>query len=426
MKIYRQIGDLLTLTGVAKKHGRHVQKNDLDIQRKAALVVNNNKIVWIGADRALPKVYSREKNVLEINCRHQTVLPGLVECHTHLVFAGSRADEFEMRLGGMSYGQISAKGGGILSTVKKTRALDAKSLLSLAQQRAKNFYDQGIRTLEVKSGYGLDLKSELKMLRVANSIQGLRVVPTFLGAHAKPPEFASYEQYLDFLLKNVLPQVKKHKLANRVDIFIEKGFFEKESSEKYLKEAKAMGFQLTIHADQLSLSGGSALAVQLQAQSADHMICIGQSEIQKFTQLTSPVAVLLPLADLYMRCPYPPARDLIDAGACVALATDFNPGTSPCQDISLVGLLARLQMKMTLPEVIAGYTWNAAKALGLQDSIGSLEVGKCGEVARFNCEWTDLFYSPGSLFGFTIPDASPRESKRAFCRSRLSNSRDCK
>jgi imidazolonepropionase len=322
------------------------------------------------------------------------VAPGFIECHTHLIFAGHRAVEFEMRNQGASYQEISQKGGGILSTMKHTRAASPKVLKELAQKRVDDFTAQGVTTLEMKSGYALDLKNELKVLKVAQELKGPRIVTTFLGAHAKPPEFTGYPEYLKFLSDQVLPRVKKQKLASRVDIFVEEGFFNQRDSRDFLKAAQGLGFDLVVHADQLTLSGGADLCVEFNALSGDHLLRIQEKEIRKLaaSQVT---CVLLPAADLYMKCAYPPARALIDAGARVALATDFNPGTSPTQDLNLVGLLARLEMKMTLPEVIAAYTVGAAHALKLSSKVGSLELGKCADLICTDVSWQEFFYSVG-------------------------------
>jgi imidazolonepropionase len=322
------------------------------------------------------------------------VIPGFVECHTHTVFAGDRAEEFELRLRGASYQEIAARGGGILSTMKKTRGATVAALANEAQTRADEFVRQGVTTLEIKSGYALNLEGESKVLQAAAKVQGPRILRTFLGAHALPPEFQTYEAYLQHLTEKVLPVLKKKKLAERVDVFIEKGFFPLEASKKYLQAAKDLGFQTVIHADQLSLSGGTEAAIALGSLSADHVIQIGASEIKKLAS-SDVTAVLLPAADLYMRCAYPPAREMIDAGVRVALATDFNPGTSPTQNLNLVGLLARLQMKMSLPEVIAAYTVGAAHALNLQSVVGSLEAGKSADFFSTTKDWRILFYNVG-------------------------------
>lgn len=358
-------------------------------QAKTSMVVKNGLIVWIG--NKIPKALKVSK---EINLKNKLVFPSFVECHTHSVFAGSRAEEFEMRNNGVSYLEIAEKGGGILSTMKATRAISANELLKLSQKRVDLFVQQGVSTLEIKSGYALDLKNEVKMLEVTKKLKGPRIIRTFLGAHARPPEFSSNADYLDYLIKKVLPEIKKKKLAQRVDIFIENKFFEKEESEKYLKAASDLGFRVTIHANQLSLSSGADLAVQFDAHSADHVIHLNDQQIKNFSK-SSTVAVLLPTADLYMKCAYPPARKLIDAGAKVALATDFNPGSCPSQDLSLVGLLARLEMKMTLPEVFKAYTSHAAQALGIDAEEGDFSLGKAANFICTDAALTDFFYSAG-------------------------------
>ncbi len=391
--LLRNIGTLLTLQGAAHKQGRYVKEEDLSPILKASMIVDKGRIFWVGPDKKIPKEIAK-KNLREVHLQGRTVLPGFVECHTHSVFAGNRAAEFEMRNLGASYSDIAAKGGGILSTMQKTRAASAKELITLAQQRVNRFVAQGVTTLEIKSGYGLDRASEIKVLEVVRKLKGPRLVSTFLGAHALPPEFSDYKDYLCYLSQEVLPLIKKKKLATRVDIFVEKGFFPVEESRAYLLQAQKMGFELALHADQLSLSGGADLAVELKALSGDHLIQVSPQQIKKLAQ-SQVTCVLLPAADLYMKCAYPPARDMIDAGARVALATDFNPGTSPTQDLNLVGLLARLQMKMSLPEVIAAYTLGAAYALGLASQVGSLEVGKSADFVCIECEWKELFYSIG-------------------------------
>ncbi len=391
--ILRHIDELLTMSGVAKKQARRVKEADLGILKKQAILFLDGKIAWIGSDQKIPKNLTKKK-LKEYNLKGQTVLPGLVECHTHTLFAGDRSAEFELRNQGVSYQEINAKGGGILSTVNPTRQISAKNLHALGQARVANFQAQGVTTLEIKSGYALDLKNEIKLLKVAKSLTGVRVVPTFLGPHARPPEFSTYEKYLDFVIQKVLPEIKKLKLSHRADIFIEKGFFESEVAEAYLKKTQELGFDLVIHADQLSLSGGTELALKYKAISADHLLQIDSSLIQKLAK-SETTAVLLPAADLYMKCKYPPGRDLIDAGARVALATDFNPGSSPTQDLQLVGLLARLEMKLSLPEVLSAYTMGAAYALGLQGEVGSLELNKSADFFSTKNSWQRLFYQVG-------------------------------
>lgn len=391
-QIFTGISELVSLAGAAKKDGRRCLESDLSIQKKAAMMVRNGRIEWLGSSQKVPKEFNK---ISRYDLGGAVVLPGFVECHTHSLFAGSRSQEFEWRQTGVSYQEIAARGGGIKSTSKATRAATPRQLTELLQLRVREFLRQGVTTLEVKTGYGLDEKSELKSLQVLQRFQSpVDLIPTFLGAHAIPSEFASEADYLNFLMKNLLPKIKKKKLAKRVDIFIEKGFFSDVNSRKYLQDAKDLGFEILIHADQLSLSGGTTLGVELGALSVDHVLQIGDAEIRKLAS-SKTTAVLLPLSDLYMKCNYPPARALIDQGARIALATDFNPGTCPSQDLSLCGLLARLEMKMSLTEVLVAYTLGAASALGLASSRGSLEVGKRADFISINGSWDQLFYSAG-------------------------------
>jgi imidazolonepropionase len=408
--LLKNIAELLTLEGAEQKDGRRIQERDLSLQKQASVLSQDGKIIWIGPHKKLPRAFAKKK-VKEFDMKGKTVLPGFVECHTHTVFAGSRAHEFELRNQGVSYQEIAARGGGILSTMKQTRKMSSAALLKESQKRVDKFVRQGVTTLEIKSGYALDAAGEIKMLEVIRRLQKVRAVPTFLGAHDLPPEFKSHDEYLHYLSEKVLPLVKKKKLAKRVDIFIEKGFFSRESGENYLRQAQAMGFDVLVHADQLSLSGGAATAVRLKALSGDHLLQITEAEIHQLAS-SSVTCVLLPASDLYMKKNYPPARSLIDAGARVALATDFNPGSSPTQDLALTGLLARLEMKMSLPEVISAYTVGAASALKLISEVGSLRIGKSADFMCTSKSWTDLFYSagdPGAELVFVSGNVSHQE-----------------
>lgn len=396
--ILENMGVLLTLSGAAHKKGRHINEQDLGILKNHSLIFSGGKILWVGPHKKIPQEFRRRK-MKTINAQQWTVLPGFVESHTHALFAGSRSAEFEMRLQGKSYQEIAAAGGGILSTVKATRKESLSSLLKITQARVDHFQRQGVTTLEIKSGYALDETNELKSLKVIRQLKGPRIISTFLGAHAIPQEFKNEDEYLNHVMKKIFPQLKNRRtsLADRIDIFIEKGFFSVQAAQNYLMAAKKLGLATTIHADQLSLSGGTDLAIELGSQSADHILQITDKEISRLAK-SEVTAGLLPLADVYMKCAFPAARKMIDAGVRVALATDFNPGTCPSMDISLVGLLARLEMKMSLPEVLSAYTVGASHALGLSDSIGSLESGKDADFVCTKAEWTDLFYSAGQSF----------------------------
>lgn len=378
------------MKGVAQKDGRRIQESDLSILKKNAWIAENGRIIWIGPESQLPATKSEQ----EIDLDGATVLPAFVECHTHLAFAGDRAEEFEWRQQGVSYQEIAARGGGIVSTVKATRACDEASLFQLMQKRVNRFVEQGVTTLEIKSGYGLDLDSEMKSLRAAAKIQGPRVVRTFLGPHSKPPEFETIDTYFEFVLERLLPEIAREKLAERADIFIEKGFFSSEQGERYFQKAKSLGLSVTAHVEQLSRSGGTAAALQSGALSVDHVVEINSDEINKIAK-SQTVAVLLPASDFYLKMKYPSARALIDQGACVALSTDYNPGTSPTQDLSFVGVLARVEMKMSLPEVLSAWIYGAAKSLKKQADVGSLEVNKSCDFICLDANWRELFYSVG-------------------------------
>lgn len=391
-KVFRNIRFVYTLAAAEKKSARQITKNDLSILKQAAMYVENGVIQAIGPEDEVLKMVNGPFD--EIDCRKRVVLPGLIESHTHTVFAGSRSDEFERRLQGESYQEIARSGGGILSTVQATRKCSASELLHLSQKRAQRFLSQGVTTLEVKSGYALNLDDEVKMLEVAEALRGPKIVSTFLGAHAVSPEHQTAEEYLQWMAQSVLPLVAQKKLASRVDIFVEKGYFNSAIAKPYLQAAQKLGYDVVVHADQLSLCGGTELAIELGAKSADHLLQISDVQVKQLAN-SNVTCGLLPAADLYMKSVYPQARALIDQGARVALASDFNPGSSPTQDISLVGLLARLEMKMSWPEVLCAYTLGAAYALGVEAQCGSLSPGKKADFIVLEDEAQDLFYQAG-------------------------------
>lgn len=404
MQVLRHIHRLVTLQQAANKQGKKPTEDDLSVIKNAAIVIKDAKILWVGEDDKLNEGmreclknsdYSAD-DFTEISLRGCTVLPGLIDCHTHTTFAGSRAHEFEWKLQGQTYQEIAKKGGGIVSTVKATRDASEKVLFDNAETRINRFLRQGVTTLEMKSGYGLSKESELKILKVQKSLQSktkIRLVSTYMGAHTKSPDAKSFDEYLKECIE-LIPEIAKKKLASRVDIFIEKGFFTSKHAELYFKEAQKYGLNIAAHVEQMSLSKGLDMALKYKAQSIEHAVYSSTEQIQKLAK-SKTVAVLLPASDFYLKMKYPPARKMIDKGVSVALSTDFNPGTSPTQDINFTGLLARLEMKMSLPEVITAWTVNAAAALGLQEKIGSIEVGKSADLAVFDCHWRELFYRVG-------------------------------
>lgn len=266
-------------------------------------------------------------------------------------------------------------------------------LLQLAQKRVDRFLEQGVSCLEIKSGYGLDEKNEIKILNVIKELKGPTIVPTYLGPHACPPEL-TIEEYQKQILEKTLSYIAHNNLAQRVDIFIEKNYFDIQFARAYFKKAKDLGFDIAAHVEQLSHSGGTILALEYGAKSIEHAVEITNIEVEAIAN-SETTAVLLPTADFYLKAPYPPARNLIDKGARVALATDFNPGSSPAQDLSFVGVLARLEMKMSLAESLCAYTLNSAFALGLEHLKGSIDTNKSCDFIVLEDNLSSLFYSVG-------------------------------
>lgn len=380
--VYRKIGALVTNRGVPAKRGRKIEREDLGIIENAALVFSPRKgVLWVGPDKSLPKEFRREKK--QKDASGFVALPGLVDCHTHPAFGGDRAHEFSLRMAGSTYLEIAAAGGGILSTVTATRKLSEKALEVILVERFRTAKNFGVRLLEAKSGYGLTKKDEIKSLRAiasaAKKVPGLEVVRTCLAAHAVPPEFKGRSgDWVESICREILPTVAKEKLADFVDVFCDKGYFTIEETKKILRHAQDLGIATRIHGDELADTGASQMAVELGARSVDHCLKVSPAGIRALAQ-SETVAVLLPGTALYLREPPAPARDLIDAGAIVALASDFNPGTCPTQNLPLIASLGAIQLRMTVPEIVAALTWNAALSLGKEKDYGCLEVGFLGE-----------------------------------------------
>ncbi|KAB2909511.1 MAG: imidazolonepropionase [Ignavibacteriales bacterium] len=337
-----------------------------------------------------------------IDAHGKLLLPGFVECHTHSLFTGDRSTEYIMKLEGRSYEEISAAGGGIVSTVKALRNTNEDTLLKLLLTRVDYFILQGVTTLEIKSGYGLDYESELKMLRVINRVKQLRqtnIVPCFLGAHTVPPEFKqNREGYLELLTEKLLPKVAEQKLAGRCDAFCESTAFSAEEVSLVFSRAKELGFNLTLHTEQFNNIGGLELALKMGVLSVDHLEVLKDEQISSVVNSDS-VAVLLPGVSFTLNYQYAPARKLIDAGATVALSTDYNPGTSNINSIFLIMALAARQMKMKSSEILSAYTINAAAALGVSDEVGSLEIGKRADLTILNLQHEDqIVYNTAQNF----------------------------
>lgn len=348
------------------------------------IVIENGIISFVGPMNEIP---AGNEDYPTIDVQGKAVLPGFVDSHTHLVFGGYRHDEFEWRLKGETYMSIMEKGGGIQSTVNATRKASPESLIEKSQWFLDRMSEMGVTTVEAKSGYGLDLITELKMLDVIKQLSSdnsdkIRVISTFLGAHAVPKEYTGRTpEYVELLINEILPKVKGK--ADFFDIFTEKNVFEIEESRKLLAAAVENGFQLKLHADEIVQLGGAELAAEMGAVSADHLLHISDKGISMLAE-RGVVATLLPLTAFALREEYAPARKLIDNNAAVALATDLNPGSCFSGSIPLTIALACIYMRMTIEETICALTLNGAAALGLAESTGSLEKGKSGDVIILN------------------------------------------
>jgi imidazolonepropionase len=369
---------------------------DLAIINNGAMILRDGRIDWVGPTSSLPLV---PPDAEVIDATGNTVFPGFVDSHTHLIFAGSREDEFEQRLQGMSYQDIAAQGGGINATVRRVRQASKADLKELTRRRLQRLLRFGVTTVEVKSGYGLTLADELKCLEVIAELNAegpLELVPTFLGAHAIPPEFrTNRDGYIRLLLDDMLPEIAGCGLAEFCDVFCETGVFSLDESERILKRAQELGFRLKLHADELTPLGGAELAARFRATSADHLLCITDAGIEAVAG-SETVATLLPGTAFFLGVPFAPARRMIERGAAVALASDCNPGTCPTENLPLVGAMACTQMKMLPAEVVTALTLNAAAALGRSGRIGSLEVGKQADLVIFDVpNYRHLFYHFG-------------------------------
>jgi imidazolonepropionase len=374
MPVLRNIGNLAT----CRADGGQAEIHAIS---EAALAWQNGEIRWLGPETNLPFEYGAHES---LDAGGRLVVPGLVDCHTHLAFAGWRAGEFEQRILGRSYLEIAEAGGGILSTVRATRAASQEDLY----ERSRLFLDEmlalGVTTVECKSGYGLSLEEELKQLTVYRRLAEagpIRIVPTLLAAHVVPPEYREDRAgYVDLVVEEIIPHAAGEGLARCCDVFLEQSAFTREESRRILEAGIDAGLLGKLHADQLTDGGGANLAAEVGAVSADHLECISEEGIQAVAA-AGVVAVSLPIATLYLNQQPMPSRRLMDAGAAVAVATDFNPGSAPSYHLPFAMTLACNLQRMTPAEALKGATIYAARAIGLEDRVGSLEPGKAADFA---------------------------------------------
>lgn len=391
-KLIGPFKQIVTLENLPAKGA--IDDEQLVIRENAGVLVNGDVIEAIDDFDTLAKSCDQVEKIEE-DC---VLLPGFVDAHTHICFGGSRARDYAMRVAGKPYLEIARAGGGILDSVRKTREAPLDTLVTSATQRASRHLAEGVTTCEVKSGYGLSVEAELKMLEAiqkVNDTHAIDIVPTCLAAHMRAPEYDDSVAYLNDVLDKLLPEVKARKLANRVDIFVEDTAFSVEEGRHYLNKAKAMGFDITIHADQFS-TGGSALACEVGAISADHLEASTEAEVALLAKADT-VAVVLPGVTFGLGMDYAPARKLLDQGACVAIATDWNPGSAPMGDLLMQAAVLGAVEKLTTAETFAGMTFRAAKALNLHDR-GQLIAGQLADFVGFATDdYREILYHQGKL-----------------------------
>ncbi len=384
--------ELLTLDaygGLVPLHGRKMR--EVGIIKSGAVAIASGEILAYGKTHELLDELEIDGDTRIIDAKGKTVTPGLVDSHTHPVFAATRENEFAMRIEGKSYMEIAKAGGGILNTAKRTGELTLEEMSTRATPYLDRMLTHGVTTIEGKSGYGLTTESELNMLqalRYLDQIERIDIVPTFMGAHEIPAEFRGgrENEYVDLIIDEMLPIVAERKLAQFCDIFCEVGVFDLDQTRRILTRAKELGLGIKLHADEIEPMGGTELGVELGAISVDHIIEVSQEGIQKLAK-SSTVATLLPGTSLFLdKGKFAPARELIDADAVVALATDFNPGSSPTTNLPLIMSLGCISMKMTPAEVMTAVTLNAAFAIGMGEKAGSLTPGKNADIVIWNAE----------------------------------------
>jgi imidazolonepropionase len=404
--VVRNIGQLVTIA----QQPLPGASGPLQVIEKAALAIHDGQIVWIGPDDDAEPMFEQDQDrrdgIVIIDAEGAVITPGFVDSHTHLVFAGDRSAEFHLRRQGVSYGELLAQGRGILTTVQATREADPEILTELALQRLNTMRHYGTTTVEIKTGYGLDVVTEVTCLRIINSLNSIeslpgnehervRVVPTFLGAHSVPPEYREKrDAYVDLLVEEMLPSFVG--MARFCDAFCEREAFTLEECRRILTRAKELGYGLKVHAEQLSPSGGARLAAELGATSADHLDFVSDEDLDALRE-AGVVATLLPGCSYSLRTPYTSARRILDRGLYVALATDLNPGTSYTENMQTIICLAMESMGMSLDEALTAATINGARALGLQDKIGSLEPGKRCELLLWSIkDYQEIGYHFGT------------------------------
>lgn len=397
LNVLTNIASLVTVqsNGAHSRTGSDMQ--DIGEIRNGAVVHNGSTIVWVGQASALPPAYVDGATITD--CTGKTVMPGFVDSHTHMVFAGSRSHEFARRLAGASYAEIAAEGGGILTTMKAVRSATVDELVAVGRNLVDTAVRHGSTTIEIKSGYGLDVDSELRLLEAAGRLKMVgraHIHATFLGAHAVPPEWKhDPDGYVDLVINEMLPAVAEQGIAEFCDVFTDAGFFTREQSTRILVAAHDLGLKLKVHADEIALVGASDMAAELGCISADHLEHSTAREVRLLRD-AGVVCTLLPGTAYTLRLPFPDARMMIEEGAIVALATDCNPGSCFTENMQTILSLACINMRMSIEEAITAATINGAAALGISHITGSIEVGKRPDIVIYDVpRYHDVVYHFG-------------------------------
>jgi imidazolonepropionase len=399
MSLNQLIGPFKQIVTMDNMNPSGTLKNEsLKIINDGAILIIEDTIAEIGTYQTLLNKINKNEVGLDIINEDMVLIPGIIDAHTHICFAGSRAEDYSLRSNGKSYLEIARAGGGIMQTVYQTRKASLNELVDSLTARCERLLSEGITTCEVKSGYGLNVKDEIKILQaiqIVNAKHAIDLIATALPAHTCPPEFENPQKYLEMLVEELLPEILHQKLANRADIFIEDGAFSVNQGAFYLEKIKSAGLDITVHADQFS-TGGSELAARYKAASADHLEASAEAEIRLLSENKIP-GVLLPGASLGLGLPFAPARKMFDAGMTVAIASDWNPGSAPMGDLLIQSCLLGIYEKLSLAEILAGLTVNPAHILKLKNC-GILKEGYKTDMNAFLCsDYKDIFYNQGKL-----------------------------
>ena len=404
-KLFTNSSQIITGNTNGKNYKRGKEISQLEVLENHSIFCENGIIKDIIPNHSIFKINFDEK----VNLHGNVILPGLIDCHTHTAFAGSRANEFKEKIAGVNYEEIAKRGGGINTTVSAVRNSSLTDLIDLMKPRVQEFIAQGVTTLEIKSGYGLDFENEIKLLhaiKIINEIFPIDIVSTFLGAHTFPPEFKEdHLSYVNLIVDKMIPHIAKNNLAEFCDGFCESTAFSSKEINKIFTAASDAGLKLKLHTEQFNNVGGLDVALKHNATSVDHLEVLLEKDFSRFSN-SETVAVLLPGVSLFLDYQFAPARKLIEHNAIVAIATDYNPGSSHILNLQLIMSLASIKMKMKVEEVINAVTINAAKALYREQSIGSIEIGKQADFAVFDVpDYSEIIYNVGrNLLSHTIKD----------------------